>query len=360
MRTLRPTMRTPRQPPAGRSALRATGGPLSQNPKKRRERRVFDAIYLKRAPFAVISSEHPDFLVRMAPELPLFGVEITEYFDSEVQARLRRISGYSLDLLDGRPFRHKEDRTELKVDKVSLIDGEGRVKQADFPAIIQQIPSLEICSSAVSEIIRTKDIKLDTVFAETEHVNLVIADQSGLLSRVESRTFYQAFCLDSLRRAVFTSRFREVYFVSTFKNKQVYIPLKLLLTLAQLFFFQAAVSRIQSGLGINTVEEFMRLFAAYLTNIAVGPVHMRSDPRGIEVMYGDSGFLLTEDLSVTIKMYNDWLWPTSAPIDSNAATRFDVTLLDTVLKFQRENTFRSEIMFPATEASGAGCGVSSL
>ena len=327
---------------------------LVQHPKKLREREVFDAVYLERAPSAVINSERPDFLIRLAPELPLFGVEVAEYFDSEVEARLRRISGYVSHLLEGGLFRHKEDKTELTLEKVAITDADGHLKEAGISAIIQRVPTLEKCSAMVGDVIRTKDLKLDAAFAQTHHVNLVIAGQTNLLSRIESSTFYQLYCLDSLRHAVFASRFREIYFVTSFKSGRVYIPLKLLLTLAQLYFFQATVAQSDYCHGTNTVADFMRLFAAYLANIAVGPVHVRPDSNGLEVMYGDSGFLVAEDLSVTVRSYNDWPWSTSTPVDSEVATGFDVALLNAVVRFERENTFTTEIAFPVSVPGRAG------
>jgi len=216
--------------------------------KKIRERGVFDAVYAARTPALVLPSERPDFLVRLTPRSPEFGVEIAEFFDFEVEARLRRLPGYVTHLLDGGVFKHKKDRRELTIDKVSIADADGNVHHADIPAIIRRVPPLEGCSEMVAEIVRVKDAKLCPVFVATSHMNLIIADRTNLLGHLDTTSFYRLYCGSALRRAVLGCRFREVYFVTSFRSGSAYIPLKLLMTLAGLFFFQSVVAQRHSDL----------------------------------------------------------------------------------------------------------------
>jgi hypothetical protein len=72
-------------------------------------------------PARVVPTERPDFLARLTAESAEFGVEVAEFFDSEVEARLRRLPGYAADLLDGAEFRHKEDRRQLTVEANSSL-----------------------------------------------------------------------------------------------------------------------------------------------------------------------------------------------------------------------------------------------
>jgi hypothetical protein len=318
---------------------------MNDDSKKTREREVFDSVYASRPPFEVLPSERPDFLARLREPLPMFGVEIAEFYDSEVEARIRQIPGYVGALLEGRPFRHKRDRQDLTVDEVSITGPNGEVKASAIPAIIRQVPSLDACATMVSEIIRTKDAKLEAAFATCSHVNLIIADQTHLLGHLEPSAFYRLYCTPALRRAVFASGFREICFVTSFKARRAFVPLKLLLTLAQLYFFHAAVRRSGRIRAIERVADFMRLFADYLIGIARGPVGLRSDPLGLEVMYGDTGFLVSEKLAVTMRTYNDWPWPEGEVIERSLVAPLEPALADAVLEFEENHTFTTDIAF---------------
>jgi hypothetical protein len=312
--------------------------------KKARERDVFDSVYAIRAPALVVPSERPDFIVRQTQQSSEFGVEVAEFFDSEVEARLRRLPGYVSHLLDGGVFKHKKDRHELTVDKVSLTDADGNVTHADIPAIIRRVPPLASCSEMVAEIVRLKSAKLNPGSGAINHMNLIIADRTHLLGSLDAASFYRVYCGSALRQAVLGTNFREVYFITSFKSGPVFIPLKLLIVLAGLYVFQSVVAQRHDH-EIDTAADLMRLFARYLHAVAIGAVGVRPEGHLVEVLYGDSGFIVDEDLAVTIRMYNDRPWPADVSRQIE-----DVTLADGLVQaigaFEAENTFATEIAFP--------------
>src|SRR3712207_5507820 len=108
---------------------------MAGDAKKEAERKIFDLVYGNRESLEVTASERPDFIVQ--DKKGRFGVEVTEFFDTESKARLQRIEGYAGDLLEGKPHRHKADRQVLKVTKVDYErrDGSGRI--TGIPAIMQ-------------------------------------------------------------------------------------------------------------------------------------------------------------------------------------------------------------------------------
>jgi hypothetical protein len=83
--------------------------------KKKKERRIFDLVYADRSFDEIKDFESPDFLVRSFPRTPYFGVEVTEQYLTETNARIDNISGYSGQLLDGGAFKHKDDRKVLDI-----------------------------------------------------------------------------------------------------------------------------------------------------------------------------------------------------------------------------------------------------
>src|SRR5687767_14716538 len=83
---------------------------------KQKERKVFDAIF-RRFGLTVEEGEQPDFVCSYNG-VACFGVEITEFFWTESDARLRKIERYASDLISGGKFRHKDDSNEIKVSDV--------------------------------------------------------------------------------------------------------------------------------------------------------------------------------------------------------------------------------------------------
>lgn len=318
---------------------------MPDHDKKARERAIVDLVYGSRRPFAIDDSERPDFLVRLTPDDEPFGLEVAEFFQSESQARLDRIPGYVGNLLDGGPFRHKDDRLQLVIDKVSIISDAREVKNADVPAIIQQVPNLTACAEMLAEIIRVKNEKLGPAFSELRHINLIICDCTDLLGHLEPSNFYRLYCTADLRRALFSSRFREVHFVTQFSSGRVFIPLKMVVTLAQLYFLNAVVQVPELLTQLNSVDHFMRWFGSYLSVTTTGEVRIRRDSSGTEVLYGDTGFLVDAGLGVKLRSYFDARFPDSEVLAASLVG-IDPTVLDRVRKFQDDNTFETCIAFP--------------
>ncbi|TXK80677.1 hypothetical protein [Paenibacillus sp. N3.4] len=70
-----------------------------------------------------------------------FGVEVTEYYYNETNARMDNIPCYSSSLLDGGDFLHKSDRKELKVSDITLISNDGT--ENVVKAIASKVPSTD-------------------------------------------------------------------------------------------------------------------------------------------------------------------------------------------------------------------------
>jgi hypothetical protein len=100
--------------------------------KKLNERRLFDLVYGDRRLIEVRECENPDFLARHGCALPWFGVEVTEYFQSETDARIDRIPGYIASRLTGGNVRHKQDVGPLEVKKADIVR-KGRPHLAGIP-----------------------------------------------------------------------------------------------------------------------------------------------------------------------------------------------------------------------------------
>src|SRR4051812_49232933 len=111
-------------------------------PNKDRERKTLRMVY-DEADFELIQEfEKPDFLLRRSSEEPIFGVEVTDFYYSESEARLENIDKYFAELLAGRPHRHKDDIASLKVigGRATMDDG----TEQDIKGILAAPRSVEV------------------------------------------------------------------------------------------------------------------------------------------------------------------------------------------------------------------------
>jgi hypothetical protein len=320
--------------------------------KKKRERDIVRFVYGSRAFFSVDQNERPDFLIRASAGERAFGVEVTEFFQSESQARLDRIPGYATDLLAGDGVRHKTDRQHLIVDKIDIKTETGELRHAGVPAIIQTVPSLNARAHLVAEIIRSKSQKLEDARGKLQHVNLIISDRTNLAGLIEPSSFYQYYCTEELVQALFASCFREVYYVTKFSSRQAFFPLKMVTTVAQLFFFDALVRESTPTEKAGSSELFMRFFASYMATITADEVRIRGEGLQTEVLYGDTGFLVDHEFKLQLRSYSDAPFGESNLVNPGLPPELgSAEFMDRMRKFQKEHIFETGIVFEA--GSGA-------
>jgi hypothetical protein len=322
--------------------------------KKQREREIVELVYGSRKLFKIDDNEQPDFLARLAPLDEPFGIEVTEFFQSESKARLDRIPGYVGELLDGGAFRHGVDPQELSVGKGQILSERREVVASGVPMIVQRVPPLRECAAMVAEVIRAKDEKLALAFNRLRHINLIVCDRTNLLGHHEPGSFYSLYCTEPLTKSLFGSRFREIYFVTRLSVGEVFVPLKMVVTLAHLYFFNAAARCRDFPGRVDSVGEFMRSFASYLSTIAVGAVEIRSIGDQTEVVYGDTGFVLDADLRPQLRLYFDAARPAGGTLALRPPVMSDPTITDRMRTFQQENTFASGMAFRVRSGAYAG------
>src|SRR5229473_6964619 len=147
--------------------------------KAERERAGFDQVYRAQEFESLQHSDRPDFVLRPRGADAAFGVEVTELYETEADARAETHPGYISDLLAGGPHMHKHDASVLRVEKVQLQDREGNLKAADLPAIIRSKPSADEHARAIAELLRRKTKQATGYRKDLSHVNLLIIDRLG-------------------------------------------------------------------------------------------------------------------------------------------------------------------------------------
>ena len=159
---------------------------MVRHAQKVAERRVFNLVYDSSHFAEVDPSEKPDFLVRFRdPQRGVLGVELTDLYPSESDARALNIPDYVPDLLDGGLARHKVDRAELKVEDVTVIRGDGSTHK--IRAIMRRMPSFTEHTKALAERVLKKGASVQIYRQQCDVADLVIRVFFRLRARFETR-----------------------------------------------------------------------------------------------------------------------------------------------------------------------------
>lgn len=320
-------------------------------PNREQERAILRMIYNEEEFVTVIQDDCPDFrIVRRGSEIQ-FGVEITELYSSEAEARLSNLPGYLSHLLAGGAYRHKSDQTVLEI-------GEFRVDQPDglksvTGCIRLKIPEFPDYIGKLVESIESKNEKLAGYAGGLSHNNLVILDRTARICLLEPERLYGVMFTPEMKRAIYGSGFREIYLITQIaKNRQVYLPMKMLLLLGEFFLFGWAVDDYLASLPLSDSAEqhSTRNFDYRLAIIRGYAAWMKS--KGVEV------FIEEQDNSLywgaTVLRFNaDGVRLGSigdGPLPPNLQTPEvpednDPAFLEHLSRFLRDHTFESPFLF---------------
>src|SRR5437879_3899691 len=215
--------------------------------KADREWNGFRRVYRTDDFASIRHGDRPDFVLRQSASTTEFGVEVTELYETEADARVQQHPSYVPDLLAGKPHMHKDDLSLLKVEKVQIHDKDGNLKAADLPAIIRPALSPEEHAKAILELLRRKSAQADGYRQDLSHINLLIVDR--LTSQRLGGGAYRSneLLVPKLKEALVASPFREVFLVSTNDAWRVYRPLQMLLLLESFELFLGALESFEAS-----------------------------------------------------------------------------------------------------------------
>lgn len=239
--------------------------------KKQRERAILDLVYNATEFVEIVAAEAPDFNIRHGREENLFGVEITELYQSNSDARIKHTPGYFKDIIGSEEYRHKDDKNILEVRSVNVTSAEGEDK-GSLRAIVRSLPSIEDYVEMFVQVLARKEKRVRDYLRDLNHVNLIVRDDINRVSSSNIGGFHWHFFTAPLKEALYASKFREIFLVTILeKNRWVYVPLKLMLLLSDFYMFGKLVSdptfeTVSERFEIagDTVDDYMLAFAAYM------------------------------------------------------------------------------------------------
>lgn len=212
------------------------------------ERRAFDQAYRSHDQWAITPSESPDFIC-LRDNKPVLGVEVTELWQHETDARLSKISGYFGSLLDGGQVVHKDDRVVAKVETIQLVPKDSLEPIAEVPAIMRKHPSPAERAKLLDTVLAGKESRIPDYLGRCGHVDLLVDDRSMLFWSSDFEQLIRPISSDSVRERVTKSGFREIFLLTyAEEGRRVRVPLKASLLMEDLVVLEELLSEEASAL----------------------------------------------------------------------------------------------------------------
>lgn len=200
---------------------------------KSRERKIVEMVFGDRSDVAIEETEKPDFRCRVSESID-FGVEVTEFYLSESQARLSNISGYATDLLKSKAYRHKDDKHRIPVETVVYHRAETGAK-FEIEAIVCEATTVDDIVSKVGGAIELKNRKLEAY--EGSVVDLVVHDVEAVARFESVGKLIQSVKRTGVFGAIVGSKFREIYLVTALGGGWVCVPLRANMLVSEVLAF---------------------------------------------------------------------------------------------------------------------------
>lgn len=156
--------------------------------KKITERKILRTYYSESDYDIVTNSENPDFILRKISDGAIFGVEVTQYFDTPTSGRFKNIPNYVSRLLSGQ-FIHKDDVGSLKViDTIYKIEADG----SELPlsaGVLRELPRSSDRIEALKKVVAEKNSKFSLYNKNLDRIDLLIYDSGDLVAGIERQKF---------------------------------------------------------------------------------------------------------------------------------------------------------------------------
>lgn len=274
--------------------------------KKTVERSILDFLYLEKD-FKIENFERPDFILTTPSNLK-FGVEVTEFFIRESNARLKKMDSYLDELIDSKKYRHKNDYQELKVDEIKIIKTNNK-EEIRTTAIIQQPPSYEDFINRFNSTLKNKNERFEKYDNNLNHINLIISDESNYLSSIKLEEYFTIIFKPNVIESIKNSKFKEIFFVLRIDNHKVALPLRTILLTAEAYLFHKVL--ISSNKVLKDEIQYHEWFVEYLHYVGHNSAFLTKTNK-VHVIYGNVG-LLVENIetkpSISILKFDDFELP---------------------------------------------------
>jgi hypothetical protein len=274
--------------------------------KREKERLILGTVYDASRFRQIVQQESPDFVVHHFQIPERFGVEVTELYYSEADARLRNIPGYVTHLANGGRHYHRDDVSALQVVALTITAPDGTIKFQDETAVLRGRPPVEAYVDRLATLIRNKDSKFARYKHGLSHVNLIVFDHETLLSEVPRENIGSYLLTPELKNVLANTQFREVYFVTRVAAaQQVYIPLRMLLLASEAYLINRAFSKFWPDLEFSSLDSELRFAVTCMNRMGIPALISHALTDQVEIVLGNSSLTVQSGSHVAIKDHSD-------------------------------------------------------
>lgn len=256
--------------------------------------------------FATVKQrERPDFALAYGGSAQPFGVEITEIYANESDARLENLDGYLQELWDGKPHRHRDDVGVLKTGPAQFLDKDGNVT-GEFPVVMMELTKIPTLPRLIAERIDRKNGHYTDYMDGMTHVNLIIHDRVSHSPPSSDQVFESSiFLSDETRAALNSSDFNEVFLVSPVNGNsdQVIRPLRALTLLEAGYGFMQAMNEAD-GDPIESWSDIHLLFIEVCKGLGLDVNYVCDEINGIRAFFGGVGVQFSDTGMQIYELHN--------------------------------------------------------
>lgn len=285
--------------------------------------------------------EAPDFLV---PEGTAFlGVEITEAFMSDSNARMMKIPDYLGEVLIERRYRHSDDKRVYPIKRVRYNAQDG--SPVDLEGVVYLKPTFHERIFRLESTVLAKARRIPIYQTKCSVVELVLCDRGIFSGEIDKTEIGKIFHQKRLRMTIQESGFREVRYLTLATDGATYCyPVRAGILAEEVFLFfaclaeakcAAAVFEAGSGLSVHLTNERFRSVSVFahpphtltiFCDAGVAVYNNGSD--GIEIFHpcSERAALLKQDPGV-ICVPSSAVVESLSPMIRGASCSFDIARL---------------------------------
>lgn len=301
------------------------------------------------ATFATVKQrERPDFELAYGGSAKPFGVEVTEIYANESEARLANLDGYLQELWDGKPHRHRDDIETLRTGPAKFLDKDGNVT-GEVPAVMMEVSKIPPLPSLIAERINRKNGHFAEYVSGLTHVNLIIHDRVSHAAPSVDQVFDSSiFLSDETRAALNSASFNEVFLVSATdgNSDQVVRPLRALAMLEAGYGFMQAMTDAD-GNDVESWTDIHLLFIEICKGLGLELNYVHDEKRGAHTYFGGVGVQFHGDGMRLIERHNFPPPPVVDPPDLSIPADQALRLIGLGVEFFVDKVFSSAFGFRA-------------
>lgn len=303
---------------------------------KKLEKKILEMVFdLEEYNHIKDDGENPDFLLTSQNGATI-GIEVTELFFDESEARMKKNQDYLKDMIDNEKFMHKNDKEVFEVGEINIIDDEDRIKIKQ-QAVIRRAHNLKEYIEAFISRLKAKNDRHESYAIKAKQTSLIVFDHAHHLYSNEKNDFSKSFLNSEVCNELTSTPFREVYFVTVVEETRwVYFPLKMMVYLKELYSFGDFIEKKRHVLKIESPEEQLRLFAHLLIGLGRNLKITKTEKGRPQVVWSNYGISVDINNSITLRDYehfsiqdlDDYYWSINPEMKNNLDSELRAEFLD--------------------------------